>query len=273
VTGVAADGDGSGRERIVRTPFEPTGGTVTAAGLFVLAAVGWWWSARMAGEMSMDSEPTGVGGMTGMGGSEAMSVGAFLVAWVAMIAAMMLPAVAPVTKLYRRAATRGQAGPVPLFVGGYLLVWAAVGAPTYVAWGALEEPLAEARPWAGRLAGAVLVVAALWQLSPLKSVCLRHCRSPVSFFLHLRGRVTGPTGALRVGALHGLFCLGCCWALMAVLVAVGTMNLWWMAVLSGLILVEKLAPGGEHVARLTAAAFLAVGTVLLLDPATLSTLT
>ena len=234
------------------------------AGLLLLAVAGWWWSARMAGDM------TG-GGMDGMDGT--MSLGAFVLAWAAMMAAMMLPAVLPVVRLYARAAAKGRAAAVPFFVGGYLAVWAAVALPGYLAWRALEMPLAEGQAWAGRLAGATLLAAAVWQVSPLKSVCLRHCRSPLGFFLRFGGRIRRPAGALRMGAAHGAFCFGCCWALFAVLVALGTMNLLWMVLFTALIVLEKHAPRGEQIAVAGALALAAVGTVLLTDPSLLVHLT
>lgn len=227
--------------------------------LLALAAVGWWWSARMAGE-----------DMSGMGmGSHLMSLGAFMLAWVAMMGAMMFPAISPVVLLYWRAAARRTVAPLPFFVAGYIVVWSAMGVPAYVAWQELAMPIAEGRAWAGRLAGTVLVVAAIWQLSPLKSICLRHCRSPMGFFLrHGRG-LTRPVGALRMGLAHGGFCLGCCWALMAVLVALGTMNLLWMIVLAVLIFLEKDARHGVGIAIAGAAVFAVLGLVLLFVPSTL----
>lgn len=242
----------------------------TPAALLALAAVGWWWSARMADDM----ESTGPMGMGDMGmATDSLSLVAFVVAWLAMMTAMMFPAVAPVVRLYGRAAADGRVAPLPFFVAGYIAVWTAIGLPAYFAWQALMDPIAEARPWAGRLAGATLVAAAMWQLSPLKSVCLRHCRSPISFFLRFGAGVSRPAGALRMGSTHGLYCLGCCWALMAVLVALGTMNLAWMAALAILIFIEKNAPAGELAARLAAAAFAVAGVALLVRPETLTALT
>jgi len=226
-------------------------------GLLLLAVAGWWWSARMAGDMT-------AGGM-----DDTLSLGAFVLAWAAMMAAMMLPAVLPVVRLYARAAAKGRAAPVPFFVGGYLALWTAVALPGYLAWRRLEMPLAESQAWAGRLAGATLLAAALWQVTPLKSVCLRHCRSPLGFFLRFGGRIRRPAGALRMGAAHGAFCFGCCWALFAVLVALGTMNLLWMVLFTALIVLEKHASRGEQVAVVGALALAAVGTVLLADPSML----
>jgi predicted metal-binding membrane protein len=242
------------------------------AALLALAALGWWSSARMASDMTT-SDPMAMDG-TGMAMSEdVLGFGAFVAGWLAMMTAMMFPAVAPVVKLYGRAAAAGRVAPLPFFVAGYIAVWTSIGVPAYFAWRALLDPIAEARPWAGRLAGVVLVAAAVWQLTPLKSVCLRHCRSPISFFLRFGSSVARPAGALRMGVTHGLFCLGCCWALMAVLVAAGTMNLAWMAALAVLIMIEKNAPAGERAAALSAAVFATAGAVLLVRPETLTTLT
>jgi predicted metal-binding membrane protein len=231
------------------------------AALLLLAVAGWWWSARMAGDMTR-------GGMDG-----AMSLGAFVLAWAAMMAAMMLPGVLPTVRLYARAAAKGRAAPVPFFVGGYLALWTAVAVPGYLAWRELEMPLAEGRAWAGRLAGATMLAAALWQITPLKSVCLRHCRSPLGFFLRFGGRIRRPAGALRMGAAHGAFCFGCCWALFAVLVALGTMNLLWMVLFTALIVLEKHAPRGEQIAVAGALTLAALGTALLADPSMLAHLT
>lgn len=236
------------------------------AGLLLLAAAGWWWSVRMSGEMT--------GGMGAMGAMDmGMSLGAFVVAWAAMMAAMMLPAVLPVVRLYGMAATAGRAAPLPFFVAGYLVLWIAIGLPAYFAWQALEAPLAAGEAWAGRLAGATLLAAALWQVTPLKSICLRHCRSPLSFFMRFGQGIGRPLGALRMGLSHGGFCIGCCWALFAVLVAVGTMNLAWMVALTLLIVLERNAPGGERIATAGAAGLALLGAVLVLDPSTLAQVT
>lgn len=236
-------------------------------GLLVLAAVGWWWSLRMDVEMG----PAAMEGMDAMGNSampEAMSFGAFALAWAAMMAAMMLPAVLPVVRLYGRAATLGRAAPLPFFVGGYLALWIVTGIPAYVAWTELEQPIAEGATWVGRLAGGILIAAAVWQVTPLKAWCLRHCRSPMSFFMRYGKGIAEPAGAFRMGLSHAAFCIGCCWTLFAVLVAVGTMNVVWMVPLAALIVLERNAPRGELIARSAAAGLAALGLVLLLSPAT-----
>jgi len=235
--------------------------------LLLLAIAGWWWSAQMAADV-------GGGRMDGMSSMQVgVSLGAFAVAWVAMMAAMMLPAVLPVVKLYGHAAARGRAAPTAFFVLGYLAVWSAVAGPAYGAWRALAEPLAEGRPWVARLAGATFVAAALWQLTPLKSACLRHCRSPLGFFLRFGGTIGRPLGAVRMGAMHGTFCFGCCWAIFAVLVVLGTMNLAWMAGLTALIILEKNAPRGERIAIAAGVVLGLIGAVLLVDTSMLVHLT
>jgi predicted metal-binding membrane protein len=232
------------------------------APLLLLAAIGWWWSVRMVDDMAD----------MGMGG-DALSFAAFLLAWAAMMGAMMFPAVSPVVMLYGRAAARHTVAPLPFFVSGYLVVWTAMGVPAYLAWRELAMPIHEGSAWVARLAGVVLLVAAVWQLTPLKSVCLRHCRSPIGFFLRGGRALNRPVGALRMGVAHGAFCLGCCWALMAVLVALGTMNILWMVLLSVLIILEKNAPHGEAIAVVGAGAFAVLGLVLLVDASTLAHIT
>jgi predicted metal-binding membrane protein len=235
--------------------------------LMLLALAGWWWSVRMAGDAGGD----GMGGMDAMEAS--MSLGAFVVAWVAMMAAMMLPAVLPVVRLYARAAALGRVAPTAFFALGYLPVWASMAAPAYVAWRALEDPLAAGRPWVARVAAATFLAAALWQLTPLKSACLRHCRSPLGFFMRFGGKAGRPLGAVRMGATHGAFCFGCCWAIFAVLVVLGTMNLAWMVALTAVIVLEKSAPHGERISVAAGAALALVGALLLVDTSILMDLT
>jgi predicted metal-binding membrane protein len=235
--------------------------------LLILAAIGWWWSAVSAGDMSGEMSAGDMGGMPmPMEPLPTMSFVAFLVAWVAMMTAMMFPAVVPVVRLYARAAANRQAAPTAIFVAGYIALWSLVGIPAFFAWRRLEEPLMQGTPWVGRVAGAVAVAAGLYQLTPLKSVCLRHCRSPLSFFMRHGKHLDRPTGAFIAGGRHGLFCVGCCWMLMALLIAFGTMQLAWMLVLALLILLEKAAPFGEQLARVTGVALLALGVALLVHP-------
>jgi predicted metal-binding membrane protein len=226
--------------------------------LLSLAGVGWWWSSVSAGGMRR--------GVMSMDTQSAMLFGAFLVVWVAMMAAMMLPAVLPVVRLYARAATAGNAAPVAIFVAGYLAVWSAAGIPAFLAWSHLSGRVAHADPWAGRLAGVVAVGAGLYQLTPLKAMCLRHCRSPLSFFLRHGKHLDRPAGAFVAGGHHGIFCLGCCWMLMVLLIAFGTMQLAWMLTLAVLILMEKVVPFGDRLRQVTAVMLVLLGVVLLVHP-------
>jgi predicted metal-binding membrane protein len=154
---------------------------------------------------------------------------------------------------------RGVGGGTMLFAIGYLLVWTAFsGLAALAQWGlraaALLSPAMHVTP---QLAGATLVVAGLYQLTPAKGACLTHCRSPIDFLMsHWRG---GARGSLRMGAHHGLYCLGCCWALMAVLFAVGVMNLIWVAVIAIFVLIEKTGPAARVVSRAAGLGLIAFG--------------
>jgi predicted metal-binding membrane protein len=238
------------------------------AGLLTLAGLGWWWSAVTAGDMAADTMSMDGMPMDGMPmePQPTMSLVAFLVAWVAMMAAMMFPAVLPVVRIYARAAANGQAAPVAVFIGGYIALWGLVGVPAYVAWSRLNEPLMAGSPWAGRVAGGVALAAGLYQLTPLKSVCLRHCRSPLSFFMRHGKHLDRPMGAFVAGGRHGMFCIGCCWMLMALLIAFGTMQLAWMLIFAVLILLEKTTPFGEQLARVTGVVLAGLGVALLVRP-------
>jgi predicted metal-binding membrane protein len=234
--------------------------------LLLVAGAAWWWLALTAHDMGtrVDMAPMSDGA------GATMSFPVFLGAWVAMMAAMMLPAILPVVLLYRLAAARGTVAPTIVFVAGYLFVWSAVGVPAFLAWRALGGPLAAADPWVGRFAGVVVVAAAVYQVTPLKTLCLRHCRSPMSFFLRHGKHLDRPSGAVLAGARHGLYCLGCCWLLMAVLIAFGTMQPGLMVAVAVLILLEKDAPFGERLAQGAAGAFLIVGVALLVHPSFIS---
>jgi len=169
----------------------------------------------------------------------------FLGGWTVMMAAMMLPSAAPLVRLYAATAART----TPALVAGYLLVWAAVGVPAYVADVAFGP--------SATIAGAVLVAAGVYQLSPLKHACLSRCRTPLGFMVARWRRGTG--GALRLGAEHGAYCVGCCWGLMAVLVVAGSMGLAWAALIATSVAAEKLLPWGATWARVSGAALAAGG--------------
>lgn len=189
--------------------------------------------------------------------------------WWIMMLGMMLPSAAPMILTFatiaRRLKERGQAFvPASVFALGYLLSWGAFSAAaTLLQWGldrtALLSPMMQTK---GVIIGGVLfLVAGLYQFTPFKYACLRHCRSPFAFLLnHWRD---GWSGALRMGVQHGLYCLGCCWVLMLLLFAVGVMNLVWVAVLAAFVFAEKLLPGGLWIARIAGVLLVAFGAHLL----------
>ncbi len=204
--------------------------------LLALAGVAWWSTAdRMAG---MDAGPG-----TGLG-----AVGWFLSVWVVMMAAMMFPSLAPTTALYATMTRRHGPDRALLFASGYLLVWGAAGLVAYGIFELGQSLWGSELAWhaGGRwLAGAVLAGAALYELTPLKNVCLTKCRSPLGFLLGTWRE--GRLGALEMGSRHAGWCLGCCWALMAALFALGVMSLIWMGFIAALIALEKTLPWSRPV--------------------------
>jgi predicted metal-binding membrane protein len=230
--------------------------------LFGVAALGWWWTGdRMQG---MDDGP-----WTGLG-----SFGWFLGVWIVMMAAMMFPSVSPTVALYSKM-TRQRSPLLPLsFAAGYLLVWAAAGVAAFAIAVAQNAVSGDLFAWehAGRwTAGGTLIVAAVYELTPLKDVCLGKCRSPLGALLG--SWRDGVSGALRMGAKNGAWCVGCCWALMASLFALGLMSLTWMAVVAGLIAFEKTVPWRRLATYGTAAVLLALGLLVLTAPASTPGLT
>ena len=183
----------------------------------------------------------------GMGvgpGTMGLSLAAFLALWVVMMMAMMFPSVAPMVVMWirsvsarptRSARVTGVAG----FLCGYLVAWAAFGLLVYVVLIAADR-LVDASPLTVKWTGAaIFLLAGIYQLTPLKQTCLRHCRSPIGSLFHYAS-FKGPARDLRVGMHHGFYCVGCCWGLMIVLVAVGAMNIAVMAALAAVILIEKV---------------------------------
>jgi len=206
--------------------------------LLILAAIAWAvTNEQMSG---MDAGP----------GTDPGTLGFFLGVWVVMMAGMMFPSIAPMVvmevRLQEGRRERGQsaaAGTTALFVAGYLITWAAAGLIGYALFEIGKALTGDVFSWdnAGPyLAGGIILAAALYQLTPLKDVCLRHCRSPFMFLMtHWR---PGRLGGLRMGLVHGGWCVGCCWGLMAALFALGVMSLAWMALIGALIALEKLLP-------------------------------
>jgi predicted metal-binding membrane protein len=225
------------------------------AALFGLAAVAWWSTAdRMRG---MDDGP----------GTDLGALGWFLGVWIVMMAAMMFPSVSPTVALYARMVRRRTPAAPFVFAAGYLATWAAAGLLAYGVFDLGRIVLGDELGWAGAgrwLAGGTLVVAAGYELTPLKDVCLTKCRSPLGFLLGAWR--DGPWGALSMGAKHGAWCVGCCWALMASLFALGVMSLAWMAFVAALIALEKTVPWGRAVTYGTAAVLLVLGIAVIAAP-------
>jgi predicted metal-binding membrane protein len=223
--------------------------------LLAVAGVSWWSTVdRMRG---MDDGP-----WSGLG-----TFGWFLGAWVVMMAAMMFPSVAPTVALYSRMTVqRSRVAPL-WFTAGYVAAWTAIGALAFAAARGGNRLAGDVLAWdrAGRwLAGATLLAAAAYELTPLKDVCLRKCRSPLGYLLGAWRE--GWTGALRMGAGHGAWCVGCCWALMASLFALGVMSTAWMVFVAALITAEKLLPWRRTVTYGAAALLAALGILLLVVP-------
>jgi predicted metal-binding membrane protein len=230
--------------------------------LFALAGAGWWWTARQM--RGMDEGP-----WTGLG-----SLGWFLGTWLVMMAAMMFPSVAPTVALYSRMTRRRSPLSPLLFVAGYLVTWAGAGLVAFALTTLVGRAAGDVLAWdrAGRwVAGATLLVAAAYELSPLKDVCLGKCRSPLGFLLGAWR--DGRWGALRMGARHGAWCVGCCWALMASLFALGVMSVAWMAFVAGLIALEKTLPWRRVATYGTAVVLLTLGILLFAAPDAIPALT
>ena len=230
--------------------------------LFALAGGGWWWTARQM--RGMDAGP-----WTGLG-----TLGWFLGIWVVMMAAMMFPSVAPTVALYSRMTRRRSPLSPLLFVLGYLVTWAGAGLVAFALITLVGRAAGDVLAWdrTGRwVTGATLLVAVGYELSPLKDVCLGKCRSPLGFLLGAWR--DGPSGALRMGARHGAWCVGCCWALMASLFALGVMSVAWMAFVAGLIALEKTLPWRRVAVYGTAVVLLTLGILLLAAPDAVPALT
>jgi len=223
-------------------------------GLLVAAGLAWWWTVkRMAG---MDAGP----------GADLGTLGWFTSVWTVMMAAMMLPSLAPTAALYA-ALVRRRPGRVLLFAGGYLLVWSVAGVVAYGLFELGKSLFANALAWhsGGRwLAAGVLVIAALYQLTPYKRACLLRCRGPLRF-LCTTWR-DSRSGALAMGLRCGGWCLGCSWGLMAALFALGVMSLAWMALIAALVALEKLGPWGRMARRSTAGVLVVLAVAILALP-------
>lgn len=198
-------------------------------------------------------------------GTMGMSLSGFVPMWSLMMTAMMLPTVAPVASLYVRTIAADRARRLLLFVGGYLLIWSATAVPAFLVLRFVDGRVARDPSQMRLVAVVVLAAAGLYQLTPLKALCLRHCRSPLGQLLRY-GDARSPMRDLRMAAHHAGFCLGCCWALMALLIAFGIMNVWAMLGLVGLVISEKLWRHGERFGRVVGAAFIVIALTLAVSP-------
>jgi predicted metal-binding membrane protein len=224
------------------------------ASLLLVAAAGAW-----AGVVLVARD------MGSMPGTMGLGAGSFAAVWALMMAAMMLPSVAPFASLYSRTFTSGRGWRLAAFSSGYLIVWTLAALPAYgLAW--LADLLAGGRPTAARaLAVAIFAACGTYQLTPLKDRCLARCRSPLGFLLKL-GAHQGRTRDLRAGLYHGAFCLACCWALMALLVAFGLMNVIAMVVLAGAVLIEKAWAWAVRFSRALGIAALVLAVAVIFEP-------
>jgi predicted metal-binding membrane protein len=248
-----------GQPAPVVVPVRDRATIVTYAVLLVTTAVAW---VHVAGSMHAHD----MAGMEMVMAPTVVDAVAYVVSWAVMMAAMMLPSALPMIGLYaatqrNAASAAAKASAVALFALMYLALWALTGVPVYFA--SLALMAVDAGTLAYLVAG-VLVVAGLFQLTPLKQVCLRHCRSPLGFLLgHWRA---GWQGGLAMGRAHAVYCVGCCWALMVVLVVAGAMGLPWVLLIACVVAAEKLLPRGEWIARFTGVALMVLGVAVAVRP-------
>lgn len=237
--------------------------------LFALAGLSWALTEnRMAG---MDAGP----------GTDPGTLGFYVSAWVVMMVAMMAPSISPMVLLYasiqQRRRERGageRAVSVSAFVAGYFLTWTAFGLLAYGLFVAVRSLDIDALSWdegGPYLAGAVLIAAAAYELTPAKDACLRRCRGPLDFVMEQWRE--GPLGALRMGAIHGAWCVGCCWGLMATLFALGVMSITWMVLIAAIIATQKLLFRRDRVRQATSALLVVLGVGVAMWPSHVPALT
>jgi predicted metal-binding membrane protein len=242
------------------------------AGITILA---WIYLVVLAKATASMENPSSWGAFMGimpMGGWGPLEYALAFAMWAVMMVGMMIPSAAPMIVLYARVARRAQFQSQPLastntFAAGYLLVWSAFSLAAASIQGVLVDLTLVTNMMTSAnavLSGSVLIAAGLYQWTPMKQACLSHCRSPIHFLSqHWR---PGTWGALRMGIEHGAYCVGCCWALMAILFAVGIMNLLWIAAIAAFVLIEKVAPFGLWSRRVSGALLVAWGVVTLVEP-------
>ena len=241
---------------------------VIAGALILVTLLAWLYLLSGAG-MDMDMEGMDMNMVMPMDWTPGYALVMFLMWWIMMIA-MMLPSAAPMILLFalvnRRSRARGASYvPTAFFASGYLIAWGGFSlVATLLQWwleqsGWLTMAMASAYPWLG---GVLLIAAGVYQLTPLKHACLRHCRGPIEFITH-HWR-PGSKGALRMGLEHGAFCVGCCWVVMGLLFYGGVMNLYWIVGLAVLVLLEKILPAGHRLGSLSGIGFVVWGVLLLI---------
>jgi len=243
------------------------------AGCLVLLAAAAW---LVTGSIAMPDMRMGI--LTGMSSGDVPGVAPvafalFLGTWVVMMAAMMLPAIAPFTVgVSRLMRARPHArGSVAWLTVGYLVVWSAVGVLAYLVVLGFNALAAGGTANGVRAGAVVLLAAGAYQFSPLKQWCLVRCRSPLALVMKYGSRAArSRRGAMAAGVSHGGYCLGCCWALMVVLLAAGVMSLAWMAGIAAVITVEKVVPGGKAISYVLGAVLVGLGATLLAAPGLVS---
>jgi predicted metal-binding membrane protein len=251
---------------------------VLALGLAALALLAWGYIGHMSGAMSGHSAITRGADMAMpmMGHGGAPELAWLIPMWIVMMVAMMIPSATPAILLFSGVTRRRRSQGVPtasaaVFTLGYLLIWALYATIAAVAqWqlhrhALLSPAMVSASPFLG---GGLLGLAGVYQLLPLKGACLSHCRSPLGSFSSSWRE--GNSGALLMGIRHGSYCVGCCWALMALLFVAGVMNLLWVAVIAAFVLVEKVGPGGARLGRLAGVMLIGWGVWVVLQGAVLT---
>lgn len=241
---------------------------IVGAALFVVAALAWGYLVVQAPSMS---GPDAGMAMPGMEMAAPAGIGVLFAMWFVMMIAMMLPSATPMLLMFaavnrRRRERQAPVVPIAVFLAGYLIVWGLYSAVVAVAQSLLHDRAMLSPAMAATsplLSGAILVLAGVFQWTPLKAACLTACRSPLAFVM--TGWRDGVRGALVMGVRHGGYCLACCWVLMLLLFVAGVMNLAWVALIAAFVLVEKVSPGGPWVGRV-AGAVLAVWGLALLVP-------
>lgn len=256
---------------------------IVASALGVIVALAWAYLLWLAADMDMDGMdmsgfrmvPAGVGMMAPAAAPWSAVEFAFVfVMWAVMMIGMMAPSAAPMILMYARVVRQKKDAGKPFaatgwFAAGYLSAWAGFSlAATVVQWLLERQALLDDRMQSANisLGAAVLIAAGVYQWTPIKNACLAQCQTPLRFLMSHGGFRSDALGCLRLGFLHGIYCVGCCWVLMALLFVVGVMNVLWIALLSLLVLLEKVAPWGQWVARIAGVVCIAAGAWMVLAP-------